>query len=104
MTTPRAGSDTAASQPWPGKPYPGRRITVYYDAERCRHFAECVRGLPQVFDVARRPWISPDAAEAEELAEVIRRCPSGALHYFSDEVGEEQPDIPTTLTPVEGGP
>jgi hypothetical protein len=42
--------------------------------------AECVRGMPAVFDPAKRPWIAPDAADAETLAAVIRRCPTGALH------------------------
>ncbi|MFE9921640.1 helix-turn-helix domain-containing protein [Streptomyces sp. NPDC005774] len=39
------------------------------------------RGLPEVFDPAKRPWIQPDKATAERLAEVVRRCPSGALQY-----------------------
>ena len=30
---------------------------MFYDRSRCRHYAESVRGLPQVFDPARRPWI-----------------------------------------------
>ncbi len=67
------------------KEYRGAEITVTYDAEICRHAAECVRGLPEVFDVRRRPWIQPDNAEPELVAEVIRRCPSGALQYrFAD--------------------
>lgn len=90
--------------PWPGKAYYGERITVYFDASRCRHFAECVRGLPDVFDTGRRPWISPDDASADEVAEVIRRCPSGALHYLSGETDEERPDLPTTVSIVPGGP
>lgn len=89
---------------WPGKAYPGSQITVYFDANRCRHFAECVRGLPTVFDTARRPWISPDDAPADQVAEVIRRCPSGALHYHSGEIDEERPDVPTTVSIVPDGP
>jgi uncharacterized Fe-S cluster protein YjdI len=50
--------------------------TVYYDSGRCLHFAECIRGLPEVFDVQKRPWIQPQNASAEEVAEVVRRCPS----------------------------
>lgn len=64
-----------------GKPYRGDLITVTFDARRCLYAAECVRGLPQVFDTGRRPWISPDAAPADEVADVVRRCPSGALQY-----------------------
>jgi uncharacterized Fe-S cluster protein YjdI len=40
-----------------------------------------VRGLPAVFEVDRRPWIDPEAASAEQVIEVIDRCPSYALGY-----------------------
>ena len=73
--------DNAESANTEGRAYTGERVTVYYDARRCLQFAECIRGLPGVFDVEERPWIHPDNAEPERVAEVIRRCPSGALHY-----------------------
>ena len=85
---------------WPGRAYAGEKITVYFDAKRCRHFAECVRGLPSVFDTTRRPWIDADGAEAELVAEVVRRCPSGALHYDHP----EPPVSPTEVTVVADGP
>ncbi|MEU5954459.1 (4Fe-4S)-binding protein [Streptomyces sp. NPDC047525] len=80
-----------------GKPYRGQRITVSFDARRCLHAAECVRGLPQVFDTGRRPWISPDAAPADEVADVVRRCPSGALQYEEADGTTERPTGPTTV-------
>ncbi|MGW8486025.1 (4Fe-4S)-binding protein [Streptomyces sp. NPDC055886] len=70
------------------KSYEGRSITVTFEAGRCRHAAECVRGLPEVFDTGRRPWITPDAADAERLVDVVRRCPSGALQYERVDSGE----------------
>jgi uncharacterized Fe-S cluster protein YjdI len=39
--------------------YTAPGVRVFYDKGRCLHFAECVRGLPQVFDVGKRPWIQP---------------------------------------------
>ena len=90
--------------PWPGKAYEGAEITVYFDKQRCRHFAECLRGLPEVFNARQRPWIAPDAASAALVAEVIRRCPSGALHYQASGVPAERPDAPTTIRAVERGP
>ncbi|MDP9796110.1 putative Fe-S cluster protein YjdI [Catenuloplanes nepalensis] len=69
------------SDPGP-KSYRGSDITVTFDAGRCRHAAECVRGLPEVFDVSARPWITPDNAGADAVAEVVARCPSGALQYI----------------------
>lgn len=76
--------------------YDGRDVVVTFDGARCLHAAECVRGLPDVFDTGRRPWVLPDAAPAERVAEVVRRCPTGALRY---EPGpglepEREPDPP----------
>ncbi|MGW7077982.1 (4Fe-4S)-binding protein [Streptomyces sp. NPDC054871] len=79
------------------KPYRGEHITVTFDGRRCLHAAECVRGLPRVFDTGRRPWISPDAAPADEVADVVRRCPSGALQYETAAGATERPTAPTTV-------
>jgi uncharacterized Fe-S cluster protein YjdI len=38
--------------------YSGEQISIGYDAKRCIHAAECVHGLPAVFDPDRRPWLS----------------------------------------------
>jgi uncharacterized Fe-S cluster protein YjdI/CDGSH-type Zn-finger protein len=79
------------------KPYRGREITVSFDGQRCLHAAECARGLPQVFDTAKRPWIQPDEAPADEVARVIRRCPSGALRYTYEDGTTETPEPVTTV-------
>lgn len=63
------------------KEYKGEKITVYFDGEICQHAGECVKGLPEVFNVKARPWISPDQADVNDVVEVIKRCPSGALKY-----------------------
>ncbi|MFE6747612.1 (4Fe-4S)-binding protein [Kitasatospora purpeofusca] len=77
--------------------YRGDGITVSFDARVCRHAAECVHGLPAVFDTTRRPWIEPDAAEPGVIAEVVRHCPTGALAYRLADGGAEAPDRPTTV-------
>lgn len=65
------------------KTYTGPLVDVSFDGEVCRHAAECVRGMPAVFDTQRKPWIDPgnaaDPASADLLREVVGRCPSGAL-------------------------
>jgi uncharacterized Fe-S cluster protein YjdI len=86
------------------RPYTAPSVRVFYDRGRCLHFAECVRGLPQVFDVQKRPWIQPENASAEEVAEVVRRCPSGALHYRLEEGPSEEPEHPTRVEFVAEGP
>lgn len=80
------------------KAYQGQSVMVTFEARRCLHAAECVRGLPEVFDTTRRPWIEPDAAEGERVAEVVRRCPSGALQYRLVDGPVEAPDRPTRIS------
>jgi uncharacterized Fe-S cluster protein YjdI len=61
--------------------YAGDGFEVTYDPGTCIHAAECARGLPEVFDPQARPWIRPERAAAERIAEVVARCPSGALKF-----------------------
>jgi len=61
--------------------YRSDRIIVRYDPDVCIHAAECVRGLPGVFDVTKKPWVHVHAATPEEIQRVIELCPSGALTY-----------------------
>lgn len=56
-------------------------IRVTYDPDVCKHAAECLRGLPQVFNVGAKPWIQPQHADAPAVAEQVGRCPTGALQY-----------------------
>ena len=42
--------------------YATDRITVRWSRVRCTHAADCVRGLPRVFDPVRRPWGDPALA------------------------------------------
>jgi uncharacterized Fe-S cluster protein YjdI len=85
------------------KAYEAPGITVTFEARRCLHAAECITGLPEVFDSSRRPWIRPDAAPADRLADVVRRCPSGALQYELTDGGTETPDRPTHITRTPAG-
>jgi uncharacterized Fe-S cluster protein YjdI len=63
------------------KTYAGENVDVSFDPEVCVHAAHCVRELPAVFDVERKPWITPDGASADEVVAQVGRCPSGALQY-----------------------
>lgn len=79
-----------------GRRYAAQNIAVRYEPRLCIHAAECVRGLPQVFDPARRPWIQAEKADAETIAEVVQRCPSGALQFERLDGGPGEP-IPEGL-------
>ena len=97
MADPR---DTATTR----KRYRGEAVDVSFDGTRCRHAAECLRGLPAVFDVGRRPWIDPDRAGPDELMRVVARCPTGALRTHPKSGPEEEPAVPTEATAIPGGP
>ena len=68
----------------PRKNYYGPVVDVSFDREVCQHAAECVRGMPEVFDTSKRPWIHPTHANTADLAnhlrKVVARCPSAALN------------------------
>lgn len=74
--------------------YKGESIRVTYDSKRCIHAAECVHGLPGVFDPKARPWINPDGASADQIVDVVMRCPTGALGFERLDGG----DVPSTPT------
>lgn len=73
--------------------YESDEIMVTYDSNRCIHAAECVKGLPSVFNPDKRPWIQPDQASAEDIAVVVNRCPTGALHVKHKTNGKETPSL-----------
>lgn len=63
------------------KTYSNEEINVFWNPELCQHAGECIRGNSKVFDASRRPWVDISAAPSKEIAEIIDRCPSGALLY-----------------------
>lgn len=71
--------------------YKSDAIAVRYDAKRCIHAAECVRGLPTVFNPRERRWVKLENAGADEVTEIVRRCPTGALHYERNDNGASEP-------------
>jgi uncharacterized Fe-S cluster protein YjdI len=85
--------------------YRSEAISVTFDPNRCIHAARCVQGLPGVFDVGERRWVRPENATADEIAEVIHRCPSGALQYERLDGGPaEAPDETPIIFPSRNGP
>jgi CDGSH-type Zn-finger protein/uncharacterized Fe-S cluster protein YjdI len=80
-------------------------IRVTWSKQRCIHVAECVRGLPRVFMPGRRPWITPADAPADLVAEMVMRCPTGALHFERKDGGGAEP-VPdrNAVVPSRDGP
>jgi uncharacterized Fe-S cluster protein YjdI len=76
------------------KSYPSGAAVVKYSPKLCIHAAECVRGLPEVFQPSQKPWIQPDNAGFAELAQTIARCPTGALQLEAAGYTEAAPTPP----------
>ena len=86
------------------KSYEGEEIIVSFDMKRCIHARNCFLKLPKVFDPDQRPWVQPDKAPAEEIAAMIRTCPSGALAYTPKGGLAEAPPIINRVAVWENGP
>lgn len=63
------------------KEYSNGDITIVWEAEKCIHSERCWRGLSDVFDPQKRPWINANGAETATITAQIDQCPSGALRY-----------------------
>lgn len=73
------------------KAYRSEKIIVSFDLKRCIHSEECVWGLPEVFDTEKRPWIQSDKSHPDRVAEVVTRCPTGALQFERRDGGAGEP-------------
>jgi uncharacterized Fe-S cluster protein YjdI len=89
----------------PTRMYTGAAIEVDWEPALCIHTQKCVHSLPRVFKADERPWIVVDAAEADEVAAAIEKCPTGALHYRRLDGGaQEQAPAEATVDPRPNGP
>lgn len=76
--------------------YRNDEIAVTWEPHLCIHVGQCFRNLPAVFQPMSRPWVNLDGATAEQIAAVVSRCPSGALHV--EWVGGAAADATTDTT------
>ncbi len=85
--------------------YPGDRATVTWQGKLCIHIGECGRAEGDLFVGGRKPWCQPDLASDDEIADVIQRCPTGALSFeFSDGSQVEQATQENTIQVAYNGP
>lgn len=64
------------------KHYSNGEVTIVWQSGLCQHAANCVNGLPTVFNPKALPWINAEGASTEEIINQVNKCPSGALTYF----------------------
>ena len=62
-------------------PRHGGGRTIHDNRGICAHAGICTDRLTSVFRYRQEPWIVPDGVSVEEIVEIVRGCPSGALSY-----------------------
>ena len=63
----------------PDHTYRGTGLNVIWNEDLCAHCGDCLRGLPEVFDVKKRPWIQVDGADHARVIAQVEACPFKAL-------------------------
>lgn len=88
------------------KEYESSDLTVIWKPEKCIHSEICYKGLPEVFDPNKRPWVNVDGANDTTIKDRIDKCPSGALSYNLKGEPESIDDIKDEqiVEVVKGGP
>lgn len=89
------------------KKYTNGEVTIAWKPDMCIHSAICFRGLGEVFDPKKRPWVNPQGADTEKIVAQVKKCPSGALSYFMNEEaesGQVQVEAETIVETVPNGP
>jgi uncharacterized Fe-S cluster protein YjdI len=59
--------------------YSNKDITINWKPDICIHSGICAKGLGEVFDPRRKPWIDLSKAETQQIIDQVKKCPSGAL-------------------------
>jgi uncharacterized Fe-S cluster protein YjdI len=68
------------------KEYTNGEVTIVWKNSLCVHSGNCFRGLQAVFDPRKQPWIIPEGATTEEIIEQVKKCPSGALSCYLNNI------------------
>ena len=67
--------------------FEGNNADVHWDGRLCIHIGECGRANNDLFVGGRKPWCEPDSVTGDEAAEVVLRCPTGALTFTRKDGG-----------------
>ncbi|MCB9535180.1 MAG: CDGSH iron-sulfur domain-containing protein [Myxococcales bacterium] len=85
--------------------FSGAHVDVTWDSRLCIHVGECGRAEGGLFVGGRKPWCQPDLVSADEVAQVVERCPTGALAYTRKDGGPaEAAPARNTVTVANNGP
>jgi CDGSH-type Zn-finger protein/uncharacterized Fe-S cluster protein YjdI len=69
-------------------------VDVFYDDDLCMSAGECNRAEGGLFVKGRDPWCVPDGMGVEQVVEIIKRCPTGALTCVRKDGGPAEAPAP----------
>ena len=75
------------------KEYSNGEVTIVWKQNLCTHSAICIRGLPEVFDITKLPWINAQGASTDEIINQVKECPSGALSFYLNNNKQKEDNI-----------
>jgi uncharacterized Fe-S cluster protein YjdI/CDGSH-type Zn-finger protein len=86
--------------------FDGEKSEVAWDERLCIHIGECGQAKGDLFVGGRQPWCQPDlVASAQEIDEVIKRCPTGAITYrCKSKSSQERAESQNTVQVSPNGP
>lgn len=65
--------------------YDGKKINVEWDGRLCIHIGECGYSEGELFVGGRDPWCKPDLTSVDDVVDVVKRCPTGAITFESND-------------------
>ena len=65
--------------------YTGDKINVEWDGQLCIHITECGKSNGDLFVDKRNPWCQPDLDAVDNVIDIVKRCPTGALTYSAQD-------------------
>jgi CDGSH-type Zn-finger protein/uncharacterized Fe-S cluster protein YjdI len=63
--------------------FSGKEVNVEWDSRLCIHIAECGKSEGELFTAGRKPWCQPDLVSVDDVIDIVKRCPTGALSFES---------------------
>ena len=82
-------------------------ITITWEPDKFIHSAICFKGMPEVFDPRRKPWIVPENNSTDNIVNQIKNCPSGAISFKYNNETQNENNIEESTTKIqlaENGP
>lgn len=89
------------------KKYTNGEVTVVWKPNECIHSGICFRGLGDVFNPRKRPWVTMEGSTTDKIIEQVKKCPSGALSYYLNRDADDSSvkvEAETVVETVVNGP